>query len=90
MIYRLRTSHKLPSRTERLRAKGLLNAREIAELIGSKPLLVDYWRQQGLLKGIRLNDKNEYLYERPDADAIQQIKRRIRLKKPTTYPRYNL
>lgn len=81
IIYRLRTSHKLPSRTERLRAKGLLNAREIAELVGTKPLLVDYWRQQGLLKGIRLNDKNEYLYERPEPDAIQQIKRRIRVKK---------
>jgi DNA invertase Pin-like site-specific DNA recombinase len=90
MIYRLRTSHKLLSRTERLRAKGLLNAREIAALVGSKPLLIDYWRQKGLLKGIRLNDKNEYLYERPDPDAIEQIKRRIRVKQPTTYPGYNL
>jgi Recombinase zinc beta ribbon domain len=62
IIYHLRTSHKLISRTERLRAKGLLNAREIAALVGTKPLLVDYWRQQGLLEGIRLNDKNEPLY----------------------------
>jgi predicted RNase H-like HicB family nuclease len=81
IIYHLRTSHKLISRTERLRAKGLLNAREIAALVGTKPLLVDYWRQQGLLEGIRLNDKNEYLYEPPDADAVKQIKRRTRLKK---------
>jgi DNA invertase Pin-like site-specific DNA recombinase len=81
IIYHLRTSHKLISRTERLRAKGFLNAREIAALVGTKPLLVDYWRQQGLLEGIRLNDKNEYLYERPNADAIKQIKRRTRLKK---------
>jgi DNA invertase Pin-like site-specific DNA recombinase len=80
IIFSLRIDHKLPSRTERLRAKGLLTARQIAELIGTKPLLVDYWRQQGLLKGIRLNDKNEYLYQRPDADAVQQIKRRTRLK----------
>ena len=90
IIYHLRTSHKLISRTERLRAKGLLNAREIAALVGTKPLLIDFWRQQGLLKGIRLNDKNEYLYERPDPHAIQQIKRRTRVKKPTTYPTYNL
>jgi DNA invertase Pin-like site-specific DNA recombinase len=81
IIYHLRKSHKLISRTERLRAKGLLNAREIATLVGTKPLLVDYWRQQGLLEGIRLNDKNEYLYERPDADAVKQINRRTRLKK---------
>jgi hypothetical protein len=69
MIYKLRTGHKLVSRTERLRAQGLLNAREIAQLIETKPLLVDYWRQQGLLEGIRLNDKNEYLYKPPDDDA---------------------
>jgi DNA invertase Pin-like site-specific DNA recombinase len=81
IIYQLRTSHKLPSRTERLRAKGLLNAREIAALAGTKPHLIDYWREQGLLKGIRLNDKNEYLYEPPDAHTIRQIKRRTRWKK---------
>jgi DNA invertase Pin-like site-specific DNA recombinase len=81
MIYKLRTGHKLVSRTERLRAQGLLNAREIAQLIETKPLLVDYWRQQGLLEGIRLNDKNEYLYKPPDDDAVQQIKRRTRFKK---------
>ena len=76
----LRTVHKLPSRSERLRAKGFLNTRQIAQLIDSKPSLVDYWRQQGLLKGIRLNDRNEYLYENPNADVLQQIKRRTRLK----------
>jgi DNA invertase Pin-like site-specific DNA recombinase len=78
IIYQLRTGHKLASRTERLRARGFLNAREVAPLVGTKPLLVDYWRQQGLLEGIRLNDKNEYLYQPPDANAIQQIKQRTR------------
>ena len=87
MIRSLSSSHKLPSRSERLRAKGLLTARQIAEMIGSKPLQVDYWREVGLLNGIRLNDKNEYLYEHPNEDTIQQIKRRIQLSKPTTYPR---
>jgi DNA invertase Pin-like site-specific DNA recombinase len=85
-IHSLRTSHKLPSRSERLGAKGLLTARQIAELIGSKPLQVDYWREVGLLNGIRLNDKNEYLYEQPNVDTIQQINRRMKLRKPTTYP----
>jgi hypothetical protein len=80
IVYQLRTSHKLVSRTERLHAKGFLNARQIAALVGTKPFQVDYWRQQGLLQGIRLNDKNEYLYQRPDANAIQQIKQRTRNK----------
>ena len=88
MIRSLSTNHKLPSRSARLRAKGLLTAKQIAELIASKHRLVNYWRQKGLLNGIRLNDKNEYLYEHPNEDTIQQIKRRIKLSKPTTYPRY--
>ena len=89
IIYRLRTSHKLlPNRT--LAREGALERQGNRPLVGSKPLLIDYWRQKGLLKGIRLNDKNEYLYERPDPDAIEQIKRRIRVKQPTTYPGYNL
>ncbi|MBV8415101.1 MAG: recombinase family protein [Verrucomicrobia bacterium] len=79
-ILRLRRSYKLPPRAERLRAKGLLSAKEIAPLIGSKPHLVDYWREQGLLKGSRVNDKNEYLYKPPGMAAIQQIKQRTRLK----------
>jgi DNA invertase Pin-like site-specific DNA recombinase len=79
-ILRLRRSYKLPPRAERLRAKGLLSAKQIAPLIGSKPHLVDYWREQGLLKGSRVNDKNEYLYKPPGMAAIQQIKQRTRLK----------
>jgi DNA invertase Pin-like site-specific DNA recombinase len=79
-ILRLRTNYKLVNRIQRLQAKGLLTAKEIAQLIGTKPLLVDYWREQGLLKGIRLNDKNQYLYQRPDSDVIQQIKTRTRCK----------
>ena len=84
MIYCLRRSHGLKSRRERLCALGLLNAHEVAELIGTKPLLVDYWREQGLLKGTRLNEKNEYLYERPGADAVQAIRRRARVTKDKT------
>ena len=76
IITSLRANHKLLSRTERLRAKGFLKASEIAQLIDSKPSLVDYWREQGLLKGIRLNDRNQYLYENPDADVLQEIKKR--------------
>jgi Domain of unknown function (DUF3560) len=53
MIRSLSASHKLPSRSERLRAKGLLTARQIAELIGSKPLLASR-----LLAGSRAAERN--------------------------------
>ncbi len=81
MVYCLRRGYGLKSRRERLRELGLLSAREVAELVRTKPLLVDYWREQGLLKGTRLNEKNEYLYERPDAAVVEAIRRRTRVKK---------
>jgi hypothetical protein len=75
----LRWAYKLTSRADRLRAKGMLDIYQVAELLGTKPNRVDYWRQQGLLRGARLNEKKEYLYERPDAQAVQTIRQRTRL-----------
>ena len=79
MVHRLAKDHHLASRDERLRARGLLTPQEIAEQLGSKPNLVDYWREQGLLKGARRNEKNEYYYERPNPEIVQQIKQRQRM-----------
>ena len=79
MVHRLAKDYHLASRDERLRARGLLTPQEIAEQIGSKPNLVDYWREQGLLKGARRNEKNEYYYERPSPEIVQQIKQRQRM-----------
>ena len=78
IVHRLRAAHRLRSRPERLRAKGWLTTQEIVPQIGCKPNLVKYWRQQGLLQGIRLNDKEEYLYQPPLPDMIAQIKQRTR------------
>lgn len=83
VIQRLAKYHGLPGREARLRARGLLTPREVADLIGSKPNLVDYWREQGILKGTRRNEKNEYYYERPTTEIVQQIKKRCRLPAPT-------
>ncbi len=78
IVHRRRASHRLRSRPERLRAKGWLTTKQIAPQIGGKPNLVKYWRQQGLLQGIRLNDKEEYLYQSPHPDMVTQIKQRTR------------
>ena len=78
-VHRLVKDYQMGTRDERLRARGLLTPQEIGELIDSKPNLVDYWREQGLLKGARRNEKNEYYYERPSSEIVQQIKARRRL-----------
>lgn len=79
MVDRLARDYHLANRDKRLRTGGLLTSQEIGELIDSKPNLVNYWREQGLLKGIRRNEKNEYYYERPSPEIIQQIKQRRRM-----------
>jgi hypothetical protein len=79
MVTRLAKDYHLPTRDARLRSRGLLTPQQIGELIDSKLNLVDYWREQGLLKGARRNEKNEYYYERPSPETVQQIKRRRRL-----------
>jgi DNA invertase Pin-like site-specific DNA recombinase len=78
IVHRLRRAHHVRSRPERLLGKGWLTTKQIAPQIGCKPNAVKYWRQEGLLQGIRLNDKEEYLYEPPDADIVAQIKQRTR------------
>jgi DNA invertase Pin-like site-specific DNA recombinase/F0F1-type ATP synthase membrane subunit b/b' len=83
VVQRLAKDRGLISRDARLRTRGLLTPREVADLIGSKPNLVDYWREQGLLKGTRRNERNEYYYEHPTAEIVQRIKDRCRLP-PTT------
>lgn len=70
----------IKSREQRLQERGLLGSHAIAEIIETKPTLVDYWRQQGLLQGVPLNDKHEYMYERPAPEIVKQIKQRMRLK----------
>jgi len=79
IVYRLARDHHLAARDARLRARGLLTTREIGQLIDTKHNLVHYWRYQGLLKGVRLSERNEYYYERPSPEVVQQIKQRRRM-----------
>lgn len=79
MVIRLGKDYHLATRDARLRARGLLTTQEIGELIDAKPSLVDYWREQGLLKGTRRNERNEYYYERPSPEVVEQIKGRRRM-----------
>jgi hypothetical protein len=65
LIARLRKDDGLPSRYERLRARGLLTQREMAERLGIDPTTVPHWRRQDRLIGYAHSDKPAYLYEDP-------------------------
>lgn len=68
-VYRLRTAYKLKNRHQRLHASGMLEEVEIAKLLGVTAGTIKIWRRAGLLRAHAYNDKDQYLYEPPGADA---------------------
>ena len=68
-VVHLRHAHGLRTRFERLRQDGLLTTREMALELGVSPRTVKIWRDAGLLRAERYNDKGECLYARIDGAA---------------------
>ncbi len=68
-VWRLRTDHKLRTLRARLRAEGMLDLSEIAKRLGVSTATIKNWRNAGLLKVHPYNDKHQFLYEPPGADA---------------------
>ena len=69
LIGNIRREYGLASRYDRLRAKGLLTADELAAKLEVTRPTVNHWRLAGLLRGHAYSDKPEYLYDPPGADA---------------------
>jgi hypothetical protein len=65
MVARIRCAHALPSRYERLRARGLLTLEETAKRLEVAPATAKIWRRAGLLVAHRYNDKAQCLFEPP-------------------------
>ena len=65
-VVRIRRSHQLKSRRERLRDRGMLDVREMAARLGVVPETVRKWHARGRLTGHVCNDKGECMYEWPD------------------------
>jgi hypothetical protein len=63
VIGQIRTRYELKSHFARLREKGMLTESEIAEELGICTNTVGRWREHGLLRAHRYNEKDQYLYE---------------------------
>jgi DNA invertase Pin-like site-specific DNA recombinase len=68
MIVHLKYAYNLTDRFTRLRRAGKLTAEEVAGRLGICVQSVKEWRDRGLLRAHRYNDKGECLYEAPAAD----------------------
>jgi len=65
IIRRIRATHGLKSRLDRLRERGMLTMDEMAAKLGVRARTVRSWMEQGLLRGHAHNDHGEYLFELP-------------------------
>ena len=67
-IYQLRRHHRIPDRYTRLRAKGMLTAKELASRYGVSAQVI--WRRyhQGHIVGVRYNERGSCLFLPPDEE----------------------
>ncbi len=69
LVARLARTYRLKPRYDRLRERGMLTMREMADELQVTPHTVKIWLRSGLLRGHAYNDKNESLYEPLRDDA---------------------
>jgi DNA invertase Pin-like site-specific DNA recombinase len=65
LIAGIRQRHHLVDRFSRLRARGLLTIAELTTLLDVGHDTVERWRERGLVRGERYNDKGQWLYYPP-------------------------
>ena len=85
-IVRLCENHKLAKRSDRLRQRGLVSARETASLLGINISSLPYWRRQGLIIGSRENLQVGYFYQRPSQEIVDRIRGRTKVVSSGTQP----
>ena len=83
-IQAIRRDYALSSRYERLRARGLLTASEMAAMLAISTHTVKTWHRHGLLHGHRYSDRNQCLYEPPgDQPPVKQQGRKLTERVPS-------
>ena len=65
IIAALRKRHNRTSRYDRLREAGMLDAAEMAQLLGTCTRTIYIWHKYERLRGHLYNNEGAYLYERP-------------------------
>ena len=74
-VINIRRNYGLRDRFQRMRALGLLTIQEIAARFGIAASAVKDWRDKGLLRAHRYNDKGQCLYEPPGERSARQIQK---------------
>jgi len=73
----VRKAYGLRSRFDRLRERGLLTISEVAQACGVSTKTIAQWRQNGLLRGHAINDRNQFLFENPGPNPPKKHRRAV-------------
>jgi len=79
IVARVRRDSQLVSREVRLRNRGLLTLKAMAQHLGISTTCVKIWHAKGLIVGHAYNDKNECLYEAPAGPNIPRKSQGLKL-----------
>ena len=82
MVGRLRQEHRLKTRYQRLREKGMLTLEEIAAQLSISHGTAKVWNRAGYLRGHPYNDKGQCLFEPPGSDTPLKHKWKRRSYRP--------
>ena len=82
MIRHIRQAHQLPSREDRLRAKGLAGLGQTASRLGVSRTTIKQWAAEGRLTSEIFNDKGERLYQIPAIAPFKPTGRPPKTRRP--------
>jgi len=86
IVGQTRFHYKLKSRYDRLRKRGLLTVKEMAQQLDVHPNTVREWRKRGVLKAHAYHDYNAFLYE-PVGKHRPQKRPRVRFDDHRRFPK---
>ena len=83
IVHHIRSNHGLPSREQRLRARGLVGLNEAAGQLGVCTHTVKKWHREGRLAADLVNDKGSHFYQLPPVPPLKKTGRPPK-KRPST------
>ncbi len=73
----VRKAYGLRSRFDRLRERGLLTIREVAQACDVSTKTISDWRQKGRLRGYAIDDRDQFLFEHPGPNPPKKHRRTV-------------
>ncbi len=82
IVHHARITYQLRSLQDRLRDRGLVGVKELAQRFGVSTTTIKTWHHQGHMAGVVINDKGECMYQIPSAAPLTKTGRPRKQQQP--------